>query len=386
MKNSKQKKGDLGQHWTPPDIVRLMTSMIEHDLTKACVLEPTAGSGRFVRPLSSICPQVQGIEIDSKVVPQDLLSKYYIQDFFDWEGGQYEVVIGNPPYVNGRLLQSNPASIWGGELPATANLYLHVIEKAAKLHMKQGSELIFIVPNTFLSGTSMGRRLRRWMCSNGAFTHHLQPTVSWDSANVETCVFRWVKGAKQVEVKTERGARQLFHNDGMIKLIKQDSPSCLGDWFEIGVGAAPKKEHMTTPGIGTPFLSRGSLVWFDQSDFQKWPRSRLTSPEHKLLVLQGPTRKLSVCYATTDWDADQASRHLDLFMLPRFSVQPEKLAHIANFFDKWFLEVGEDLGLRKGGRWNVGIRELRALPLDPRAHNFFLKCAEENEVRRDGNP
>ena len=362
MKNKNQKQGDLGQHWTPVEIVDLMYGLLSN--TKDSILEPTAGSGRFVRKTLSCNRLVKAIEIDQSVIPKDISAHYEVADFFDWKGGTYKSIIGNPPYVNGRLLSNSKWNSWGGALPATANMYLHVIEKCVKMHMESQSEIVLIVPDSLLSGTSMGRSLRQWMHENGAFTHYLTPRVMWEKAAVGTCIFRWVKHQKQGSVLTSHGNMHLICNQGMIKLIDYASTSTLGDFFHIGVGAAPKKEFERTDGGGSSFIKSGQLRNFDTTNFSTWPRARLTEKRHKIFVMPGPTRRIDVCYSSFSWDVEQASRHLDHFLLPKKNIKEEDLEKLAAEMNDWLQQRCVMLHLRSDGRWSVGVSELKSLPLD----------------------
>ena len=366
MKNNRQSQGDLGQHWTPIEIVETMTSLLERK--SGAILEPTAGSGRFVRHLLNAGYDVNAIEIDESVIPDDIKSHYKIKNFFDWEGKKFDSIIGNPPYVNGRLANVCE-SLWRGEIPETANLYLHVIEKCVKMHLNQGGELVFVVPSTLLSGTSMGSELRDWMVSNGSFTHFLMPDISWESAAVSACIFRWVKGQTQGQVKTDDSYLRLHSSNGMIKLIDYDTSAVLSDHFEIGVGAAPSKKFESDPHSGTSFLSGGCIKYYDVSRFKEWPRARLTNPKNKILVMPGPTRKIDVFYDTTGWSPNQASHHTDHFLEPVRSLSNESLIRAARILNDFMSRKGEMLLLRIGGRWSAGIKDLRNMPLDKETHD-----------------
>lgn len=362
MQNKNQKKGDLGQHWTPAPAVDIMYQLLSNK--EGSVLEPSAGSGMFVRKIISSNRVIKAVEIDPSVIPEDISSYYDVADFFDWKGGVYESVVGNPPYVNGRLLANSNLSTWGGSLPATANMYLHFIEKCVKMHMKSGSEIVFIVPDSLLSGTSMGKRLRAWMCENGSFTHYLTPKVLWEKAAVGTCIFRWVKHQNQGSVLTSHGNMNLICNQGMIKLIDYTTNSTLGDFFDIGVGAAPKKEFQRRDGEGTPFVCGGQLHNFDTTNFSTWPRGRLTEKRHKIFVMPGPTRRINVCYSSCAWDVEQAARHLDHFLLPKKNIKEDDLDKLATEINDWLQQKCAILNLRKEGRWSVGVTDLKSIPLD----------------------
>ena len=362
MKNGNQKVGDLGQHWTPIETVEEMLGLLS-STQKSNILEPTAGSGRFVRQLLNKNYSVSAIEIDASVVPTDLQKHYTINDFFLWEGGQFDAIIGNPPYVNGRLLRLNSNRKLKGGLPATANMYLHILEKCVKQHLKQNGEIVFIVPSSILSGTSMGSSLRSWMVKNGSFTHALVPKVDWETADVSTTIIRWVKGAEQTLVKTNNGNKTLVCNNGFIKLLDYSATGLLGDFFDIGVGAAAAKKLILSETVGSSWISCGSLSYFDET--KCWPRKRVTSTEHKILVIPGPTRKKDVFYSTTKWSLEQASKHLDHFLQPiNKNISTKKIELAVCLLNDFFASHDITLGLRIDGRWACGIKDLRNLPIN----------------------
>lgn len=371
MRNKKQQAGDLGQHWTPAEIVDLMVGMLE--TKKGAVLEPTAGSGRFIRRLEEKGYDAKGVEIDPGVIPSDIRDRYEVSDFFAWEGEKFNAIIGNPPYVNGRLAEGQSRT-WQGELPPTANLYLQVIEKCVKQHLREGGEIVFIVPSTMMSGTSLGSALRTWMTNNGAFTHLLRPRVQWEAASVDTCIFRWVKGASQGKVKTSTADMNLHISNGMVKLINFEAVGNLGSFFSVGVGAAPSAKLMSDSAAGSPFISGGMLKYYNISNTGEWPRWRLTGARHKILVMPGPTRKPDVFYTTLDWDVSQAARHTDHFLIPKKQINDNSLREIAIRLNEFMLKYGEMLSMRTDGRWSAGIKDLENIPIDAELHDFLVSC------------
>lgn len=379
MKNKKQKVGDLGQHWTPYEIVDFMVSLLD-PLPKE-ILEPTAGSGRFVRKLLEMSTDIAAIEIDASVIPEDIKNLYKITNFFKWNGKKYDAIIGNPPYVAGKLIKEDVVYA-NGSLPKTANLYLHVIEKCVKEHLNPGGQLVFIVPDTLFDGTSRGKNLREWMLANGSFTHILNPKVQWEKASVETVVFRWVMGKKQESVQTNDGAKNLISKNGTIKLLNWKPFGFFGDFFDVGVGAAPRADLETSSQDinGKSFLKSGELKWYKVDNTKIWPRWRTTKLKHKFLMKPGPTRSKKIIYSTTKWPLDQSTRHLDICMEPSFDIQMDKFEELEIYLNDWFEKNDKELGIRKAGRWIANTSQIINLPIDENFYEkmqYFMKFHEE---------
>jgi len=351
MKNTNQGVGDLGQHWTPKQIVEKMISMKRNN---GLTLEPSAGSGRFVEALDDCV----AIEIDESVIPVELKHKYVVSNFFEVStfDVRADTIIGNPPYVAGRLLTEEWFAGWRGCLPRTANAYLHFIDKCVD-HLEPNGELIFIVPSTMFSDTSRGKELRKRMVETGAFTDaiFLNETLEWENAAVDTLIFRWQKGAKQKKIKTNRGPKTLFESGGFTWLIDYEPSGTLGEWFKATVGSAPLRTAIENPKNGVPYAKEGKFVQVDESQRKKWPRVHDTKEGPKIFFISGPIRRWPVfSYGTT-------SKHLDHALLPKKSFDAKSVVPVLN---EWFQANGEELGLIKGGRWGCGVKQIENCPID----------------------
>ena len=349
MKNNKQDIGDLGQHWTPAEIVDSMIALKKND---GLTLEPSSGCGRFLEKIDNIV----GVEIDPSVVPDHLSDKVIISNFFDISIDQkFSTIIGNPPYVAGKLLTPEWFGPWNGLLPRTANAYLHFIEKCL-YHLEDGGELIFIVPSSLFSDTSRGNVLRKKMVAEGAFTDVIfcHEAVEWENAAVDTLIFRWEKDAIQQKVKTNIGEKTLFESNGFTWLIDFEPCGTLGDWFKATVGSAPTKAAVTA-ATGIPYIKEGKAVLVNESDIDVWPRVHHTPTMNKIFYVGGPIRRWPVFFSGT------SDKHLDHALLPKKTLNVEKAAKLLN---DWFSSNGNALGLIKGGRWGCGVKQFENCPVD----------------------
>lgn len=103
--------------------------------------------------------------------------KLHFSEVFSREGGGFDVVIGNPPYVNISNLSKNDREAYKNIFSITKNkidLYAYFIEKGNSL-LKDNSILCYIVPHTW-KATSSFEKLRKLIFDN----YQLQNIVEMD--------------------------------------------------------------------------------------------------------------------------------------------------------------------------------------------------------------
>ncbi|MCX6737069.1 MAG: N-6 DNA methylase [Candidatus Parcubacteria bacterium] len=149
------------------------------------------------------------------------LEKYFGSDFreqkaFNFEDefkevfkqGGFDVIIGNPPYVDVRRIDSKTKNYIFNHFPSTknrTNLFAVFIEKGLNL-LKTGGRLGFIVPNTILTHSSF-KELRNFILSN--FTIEIIVNLGakvFKDAQVDTIIliFKKDKCAKNHQIKIMR--------------------------------------------------------------------------------------------------------------------------------------------------------------------------------------
>ena len=375
MQNSNQKRGDLGQHWTPSSTVKLMLTLISGLPDNGSILEPAVGTGNIYTELIKQYDSdyIDALEIDENVVPEEYKEKFEIDSFFNMSPDRkYNCIIGNPPYVNGRLLDTTTRSNikkYNSLIPMTSNLYLHFIEKCVKHHMIEGSQIIFIVPNTFLSKVSFGKNLRKYLLKHGNITHHIKHNAKWDKASIETVIFRWVKGEKQNgHIINEHNVKaDIFHKDGSIFFIDYKTIGTLSDWFKISVGCVPRKINLSD--IGISLIKNNKIEVFSKKHM--WSREIYSKPCHKILFKSGPTRSREIFYNTLDHSEEQASKHIDFAMTFKYDMSADQLKEVSEALNEFFNEKDNILGLRPDGRWTAGITEMKNIPINQTLNNIF---------------
>ena len=219
------------------------------------LLEPSCGAGAFnkVKNKNSVF-----LEIDPKVVSSD---DVIVMDFFDYpEEEKFDTIIGNPPYVDNSLFQVKHKTA----IKVQANLYLYFIEKCIK-HLKDGGELIFIVPRDFIKLTS-AKVVNKLLFKTGTITdfYDYGDERLFDGACPNVCIFRFEKGNFSRKTNTFDGEYQFAESDGLISFIKEGQNERLGDYFDIKVGAVSGADRYFVHDNGVEFVysktrSDGSL-------------------------------------------------------------------------------------------------------------------------------
>jgi hypothetical protein len=142
--------------------IRCGNSLIGYDIFDSPSPSPARGEGTiFISPPLTGGDEGEG-ELRSRINPFDWKSK--TAGFGDIiEGGGFDAVIGNPPYVRQEMLgefkpyfQEHYKTFHG-----VADLYVYFIEKGVSL-LRDGGRFSFIVANKWMKA-NYGEPLRRWM-------------------------------------------------------------------------------------------------------------------------------------------------------------------------------------------------------------------------------
>ena len=102
-KNTQDKSVVLGQYFTHPDICQRIVAQI--DFTDAVAIEPSFGTGNFIRELAKKGIPVVGVELDETLFASDAFSAYpnaliQTKNFFDfkYDSPRRLIFVGNPPF------------------------------------------------------------------------------------------------------------------------------------------------------------------------------------------------------------------------------------------------------------------------------------------------
>lgn len=258
---------ELGQVFTPDNIVRKMMSLIQN---KGTILEPSAGNGSFIKKLP---PWAVGVEIDSSIAPKGC----QCMDFFDFPiKEKFDTIIGNPPYVAFKNITSETKK----KLDLTnfdkrTNLYLFFINKCLD-HLKPGGELIFITPRDFLKATS-ARRMNRKLFELGTITHFydLGDASIFKGYNPNCIVWRFQKD----DFSRITNSKTFLCTNGQLLFISQNYTIPFKNLFNIKVGAVS--------GMDAIFSSKSPQA----TDFV-FSKTQVTGATRRMLLVDRPVPHL----------------------------------------------------------------------------------------------
>jgi len=121
------------------------------NITPKSVLEPTCGSGEFLADCEMMFPEAElvGVELDETLtgVAKDNAPRAIIhnQNFLTFDGGKFDLVIGNPPFVQMKSVIKE-ASV------GRSNLYIEILYKCITQHLNENGVLAMVLPSTIMNG------------------------------------------------------------------------------------------------------------------------------------------------------------------------------------------------------------------------------------------
>ena len=239
-------KKELGQFFTPIPLVNKCISLIKNANKKnSRLLEPACGNGAFKKCLND---NSVFIEIDGSVITDNRVLNI---DFFQYSiDEKFDTIIGNPPFVEYKFINITHKT----NIKNQANLYLYFIEKCF-YHLKDGGELIFIVPRNFIKLTS-AKIVNELLYKHGTITHFYDygDKKLFSDAHPNVCIFRYEKDNFSHKTKTLFGEKFLLINDGIISFSDTLNVRPLGDFFDIKVGAVSGADELFISENGDEFV------------------------------------------------------------------------------------------------------------------------------------
>lgn len=234
---------ELGQFFSPRILVEKCISLIKNKHGR--LLEPSCGNGAFKECLND---NSVFIEIDSKVITDKRVLNI---DFFNYSTNEkFDTIIGNPPYVDNKFLNITHKT----NIKVQANLYLYFIEKCF-YHLKDGGEIIFIVPRDFIKLTS-AKTVNELLYKHGTITHFYDfgDEKIFKEACPNVCIFRYEKDNFSYKTNTFLGKQYLLISNGIITFSNDKDLQPLGNFFDIKVGAVSGKDELFISDNGDEFV------------------------------------------------------------------------------------------------------------------------------------
>lgn len=232
---------EIAFHPTNSNIVDFMVDTLSIDKTSK-IIDTGYGTGAFLDGLlKKEFKDIEGIEFSTEFYNSSLKKEKYKNinlfhgDYLSFKK-EYDAVIGNPPYIKSSKLDKGMKSVLK-ELTNnnSSDIYYGFIINSI-LNLKNGGELIYILPSTFFTN-KYASYLRDFMMDNGSFEYIVDfgELPIFDTANVEAIIFKYIKGSKRKNIEVFKINKR--KEKEYIKLLKDSFENKvtneLFDYYEI---------------------------------------------------------------------------------------------------------------------------------------------------------
>ena len=223
-KQAFEQRQKLGQFYTPRTLINKAFETI--DLPEdAAVLEPTAGSGEFVKALLERgFTNITANEFDD--APYEILVENYEPEGVTITQGDYltkkfqkkfDLVIGNPPYFMFRgkhgIISEEVREKYKDVIKGTANIYVLSTVKGL-MDLKFDGILSYVIPTSIL-GSPIFQKARNWIAERANIERveiHTERD-EFEGANVEVMIFQLRKKRRpNMDYKKKIGSNYFFIN------------------------------------------------------------------------------------------------------------------------------------------------------------------------------
>lgn len=241
---------------TPDEIVKLMVSLISETKLNDLVLDSGCGKGVFLNHLKeNNFRNLEGIELDHSLFStcKDKFPEIslYNTDFLDWEPSrEYDVIIGNPPYMHyNSLPEEMRKKVEYIVKSKESDIYYAFILKAIDI-LKENGELVYIVPYGFFYNT-FAKIVREKIISSGYIEViiDLDEVRLFEGENPETIIFKFIKQKPRKNQKTR-----------VLRLLKKNaSPKNIHISAQESISS--RKRNVLFEYIEKPIFSSSDEIW-----------------------------------------------------------------------------------------------------------------------------
>ncbi|AAC57943.1 DNA methyltransferase [Paramecium bursaria Chlorella virus SC1A] len=142
-------RSKMGIFFTPKPLRDIVFQHIP--INPQSVLEPSCGSGEFLVECETRFPtaSITGVELDETLASiskeNTTRSTIYTQDFLTFDEGKFDLIIGNPPFVQMKTVNKQASS-------GRSNLYIEILFKCMTQHLNDNGVLAMVIPSTIMNG------------------------------------------------------------------------------------------------------------------------------------------------------------------------------------------------------------------------------------------
>lgn len=236
---SAQKRREVGAVYTPYPIVRSMMAWLAGQGTPSRIVDPGAGSGRFILAAGETFPDAQLLAVEVDPLAALMLranlsvrgwmkrTKVLVKDYREITLPRctgMTAFIGNPPYVrhhditqDWKTWYSSRFADFGIKASALAGLHLHFFLKTSLL-AKAGDVGAFITSAEWMD-VNYGSALRRLLLEElgGIALHVLEPTVEAFPGTATTATITCFRVGEAIEPVRVRSVTDLTRLNGLTK-------------------------------------------------------------------------------------------------------------------------------------------------------------------------
>jgi adenine-specific DNA-methyltransferase len=264
-----------GSFYTPPRVVDLCLQRVREmrpGIAPGRILEPSAGDGAFIRGISRLSArnrlrkglltcvelnEVEGTKCHQELHSAGLTGEVFLKSFFQWatqDRGQYDVVIGNPPFVRYQFVPEDDRWLaeWllrmrGHELQGVSNYWIPFVLLSLDL-LREGGMFSLVLPSELLATVSAGQIRSELIRNFASLRVDLFPRETFPDILQDVLVVSGVRSA----VPNDSSRITLSENaaDGT-RTWSHEAPSSTSSWTQYLLSNEEWKAYQTAAELSS---------------------------------------------------------------------------------------------------------------------------------------